>query len=638
MPSASHFAALEEPELLAEEIREFPTATTRRVTEPRTHPLTPFVDKLTAPPRRVVTKPTRLTARLEAAMHRFHRDLPASRVWTFDRSLPGPTIEVPRGVALEVMWENRLSGSLPVIVTVAPEYAVDGVPVQSTPGRSRGLPDPGTDALPGFSVVHLHGAMTYASSDGWAENVIVPGQQALDSYPNDQRATMLWYHDHVMGVTRFSVYAGLAGLWIVRDERERELELPEGPPYELPLLLADRNFDTTEDGRLTGDLLHKTDPDVMECFSPFTTVNGTVWPYLDVEPTTYRFRLLNGSNARTYRLVLTRDGEPDHERITQIGTEGGLLPAPVAIPAQGLVLASAERADLLVDFSDLGPGTELTLWNTATAPFDGAFADPATAGTADLEGLLPYPEVLRLRVTGGPRSSQRVPQALATDFRRTGRDELAGAVVRAIALVEQEAAVAGRPPMLTMRELAADPGADEPFITLVEPRADGTEGVTRWRTVATRFEDATTFFPMLHQPEIWRLVNLTGDTHPIHVHLDAFQVLDRHPATVEQPADGITTLGTSATVRIGQDREDGIHGLDDNERGLKDTVRVNPNEVVDILVRFDVFCGRYMYHCHILEHEDHDMMRPFVVMPAELMPFMDMHAGHGEHRGGGPTG
>jgi len=472
--------------------------------------------------------------------------------------------------------------------------------------------------------------MTQADSDGWAENLAAPGQQALDRYENDQRAAMLWYHDHVVGVTRFNVYAGLAGLWIVRDDRERELELSEVPPYELPLLLADRNFDTNGDGGITGDLLHKTDPQVMECFSPFTTVNGTVWPRLDVEPTTYRFRLLNGSNARTYRLVLTRDGEPDHGRITQIGTEGGLLLAPVSIPVQGLVLASAERADLLVDFSDLAPGTELTLWNTATAPFDGSVADATTAGRVDLDGLLPYPEVLRIRVTEGRRSRHRAPQVLATDFRRTGRDELGGAVVRAIALVEQEAEVEGEPPMLTMRELAADPAADEPFITLVESQAHGEERLTRWRTAATRFEDATTFFPTLHRPEIWRLINLTGDTHPIHVHLDAFQVLDRHPATVEQPDNGITTVGTSATVRIGQVLDDGIsHKLDDNERGLKDTVRVNPNEVVDIVVRFDVFCGRYMYHCHILEHEDHDMMRPFVIMPAELMPFMGMHASRG---------
>jgi FtsP/CotA-like multicopper oxidase with cupredoxin domain len=577
------------------------------------HPLTPFVDKLAVPPRRVVGERTRMTVRLEPAVHRFHRDLPPSRVWTYDGSVPGPTIDVRRGAELEVLWENHLSGTLPVVVTVAPEYAVDGVPAQCLPGRSGGRPDAAAAALTGFSVVHLHGGMTHAPSDGWTENIAAPGQALLDVYPNDQRAAMLWYHDHVMGVTRFNVYAGLAGLWIVRDERERELELPEGPPYEVPLVLADRNFDVDDSGAIAGRLVHKTDPEVMECFSPFTTVNGAVWPYLDVEPATYRFRVLNGSNARTYRLVLTRDGAPDHGRIAQIGAEGGLLPAPVPLPAQGLVLASAERADLLVDFSDLPPGTELTLWNTAAAPFDGTVVDPTAAGRVDLDGLLPYPEVLRIRVVEGRRSRFSPPRVLATDFRRTRRDELAGAVVRAIALVEQE----GDPPMLTMQELVAASRADDAFVTLVESQG-GVERVTHWRTVAARFEDATTFFPMLHEPEIWRLVNLTGDTHPIHVHLDAFQVLDRHPATVEQPD------GASTTVRIGQAPDDGIpHALDDNERGLKDTVRVNPNEVVDIVVRFDVFCGRYMYHCHILEHEDHDMMRPFVVMPAELMPFMD---------------
>jgi o-aminophenol oxidase len=595
----------------------------RRV-RPLNRTLTPFVDRLVVPPRRVFDSPGRLVVRLETATHRFHRDLPPSRVWAYDGSVPGPTIEVPRAVELEVLWDNHLEGPLPVVVTVAPESVADGVPVQCLPGRSGGEPDPAA-ALSGWSVTHLHGGLTQAPSDGWTENLIAPGQRALDSYPNDQRATMLWYHDHVMGVTRFDVYAGLAGLWIVRDEREHELELPEGPPYELPLVLADRNFDTDPRGQLTGELLHKTDPDVMECFGPFTAVNGTVWPYVEVEPTTYRFRVLNGSNARTYRLVLTRDGRPDHGRITQIGTEGGLLPAPVSLPSDGLVLASAERADLLVDFSDLPTGTELTLWNTAAAPFDGSHVDPAAAGNASLEGLLPYPEVLQIRVGEGRSWRRPAPSVLATDFRRTSRDEVAGAVARAIALVEHEADAEGMPPMLTLRELVADATTAEPVITIVEPGADGQESITRWRTVATRFEDRATFFPMLHRAEIWRFVNLTQDTHPMHVHLDHFQVLDRHPATIEQPEGGTTAAGTSAVVHIGQAPEDGIsHALDDNERGLKDTIRVNPNEVVDILVRFDTFCGRYMYHCHILEHEDGDMMRPFVVMPEELMPFMDM--------------
>jgi spore coat protein A len=309
-----------------------------------THPLTPFVDPLPFPRRLIVREPTRLVVRLEAAEHRFHRDFPSSRVWTYDGGLPGPTIDVSRGVQLEVLWENNLAGPLPVVVTVAPDAVVDGVPVQCTPGRSNGAPDPRAAALSGYSVVHLHGGMTQASSDGWTENIAAPGQALLDVYPNDQRAAMLWYHDHVMGVTRLNVYAGLAGLWIVRDERERELELPERPPHEVPLILADRNFDLDDHGRLTGDLLHKTDPEVMECFSPFTTVNGTVWPYLDVEPAMYRFRVLNSSNARTYGLVLTRGGEPDHERIRQIDSEAGLFVAPVPLPAQvGPPLDSSRR-------------------------------------------------------------------------------------------------------------------------------------------------------------------------------------------------------------------------------------------------------------------------------------------------------
>src|SRR5207248_10099370 len=127
----------------------------------------------------------------------------------------------------------------------------------------------------------------------------------------------------------------------------------------------DGNCNADEGGRLTDRLVHKTDPEAMEAPPPFTVVNGKVWPVLDVQPATYRFRVLNGSNARTYRLVLVHDGGPALESIVQIGTDHGLLRGPVSAPADGLVLASAERADLLVDFSDLAPGSELTVLNTA---------------------------------------------------------------------------------------------------------------------------------------------------------------------------------------------------------------------------------------------------------------------------------
>jgi spore coat protein A len=420
-----------------------------------------------------------------------------------------------------------------------------------------------------------------------------------------------------MGITKLDVYAGLAGLWIVRDERERELGLPEGPPFEVPLLIQDRNFDLDEQGRLTGRLVHKTDPEVMEAFPPFTVVNGKVWPVLEVRPATYRLRVLNGSNARTYRLVLVRDGAPELERITQIGTDHGLLLAPVPVPADGLVLASAERADLLVDFSDLAPGTELTVLNTAAAPFDGSsFPVEDADKAADLEGLLPYPQVLRVRVAGEAASRGPIPRELATDFELPAAEALAAAPRRAIALVERE--LEGMPNMLTMRELAVATDDDAPAVILV----DGDQ-TTRYRVVAAHFEDATTFFPMLGRYEVWQLINLTGDTHPIHLHLDPFQLLSRRPTRYEIPEGGIGDRDLVATVTVERDSEDGLdHVIDENELGLKDTVRVNPNEIVEIAVRFTTYSGRFMYHCHILEHEDRDMMRPFVTMAPELMPFM----------------
>src|SRR6266508_1058551 len=542
-----------------------------------TSPLTPFVDALPLPARRLAREHQgSLRVRLRTGSHRFHRDLPESRVWTYDGSLPGPTIEAERGHPVRVDWRNELEGKLPVAVTLAPT-ATDrnGIPVQCLPGLSGGVPDANAASLPGFAVVHLHGGLTAAAYDGWAENIFAPGQHAVGDYAMDQRAALLWYHDHVMSVTRFTVYAGHAGLWIVRDERERDLGLPEGPPLEVPLLLQDRNFGQDHQGRLTGELVHKTDPGTMEAFAPFTTVNGKVWPVLEVRRATYRLRVVNGSNARTFRLVLLGDAGPELDRISQIGTDGGLLRAPVAVPPDGLVLASAERADLLVDFSDLAPGSELTLVNTATAPFDGApFPAERALWAANLDGLLPYPDVMRFRVVPGPSMRRPVTQQLATDSAPPTDRDLAGAV-------------------------------------------------RRFRTAACHFEDTVTFCPVLGRWEVWQLINLTGDTHPIHIHLNPFHVLARRPIMVTVPDGGITDTATSARVHLGRSPDDALeHVLDANEQGLKDTVRVNPNEIVELAVRFEGFSGRYMYHCHILEHEDRDMMRPIVVMPEQLGPFM----------------
>jgi spore coat protein A len=215
------------------------------------------------------------------------------------------------------------------------------------------------------------------------------------------------------------------------------------------------------------------------------------------------------------------------------------------------------------------------------------------------------------------REPIRTRQELATDFEAPAPESLASAPRRAIALVERE--LDGEPNMLTMRELAVAWDAETgPLVTV----RDG-DTTIRYRAVAAHFEDATTFFPMLGEYEVWQLINLTGDTHPIHIHLDPFQILSRRAIRYEIPAGGIGDRDLSAAVILERAPDDTLdHAIDDNERGLKDTIRVNPNEIVEIAVRFTNYSGRYMYHCHILEHEDRDMMRPFVTMPAELMPFM----------------
>ena len=626
-------------------------------------PLAPFVDPLPIPSRMIAREQKgRLVVSMRLSKHQFHRDLRLSSVWGYDGTVPGPTIEVERGHPVAVEWRNELKGPLPVVVTSAPQHAdASGVPVQCVPGLSGGTADPKTAAFSGHAIVHLHGGLTPAVYDGWAENLIAPGQSLVFYYPMDQRAALLWYHDHVMGVTKFDVYAGLSGLWIVRDEREREIGLPERPPYEIPLLIQDRNFETDDKGQLTGRLLHKTDPEVMEAFPPFTVVNGKIWPVLEVHQAQYRFRVLNGSNARTYRLVLFKDGRPEINRIIQIGTDHGLLGSPISVPSDGLLLASAERADLLIDFSDLPAGSELTLFNTARAPFDGS-RFPATNAeyAADLDGLLPYPQVMRFRVVAGRTTAQPLPKVLATDYSPPILRELVAAPHRVIVLVERE--LEGEPNMLTLRELAPVAENDDSEHMKMQGMGEmGHQGMdmkqmhmgersmqveipkgeishdyrgptvtvtdagqtTRYRVVASHFEDTTTFFPVLDQHEVWQLLNLTGDTHPIHLHLDPFQIISRRPIRYKIPKGAIEDVAISAAVELERDPNDTLdHQIDDNERGLKDTIRVNPNEIVEIDVRFTKYCGRYMYHCHILEHEDRDMMRPFVTMPRELMPFM----------------
>jgi len=216
---------------------------------------------------------------MRPAQVQLHSELPPSEVWTYEGSLPGPTIEVSRGQRVQVEWINAIPADEPYPITVV--TAPDGT--QMEPGRSGRSANQIVARLSPWTVVHLHGGRTAAVSDGWTENATFSGQSTTSDYANDQQATLLWYHDHAMGNTRFNVYTGLAGLYIIRDAEEAALHLPAGP-YEIPLLIQDRNLETAPGGSLTGRLLHKVEDGTMEFFGrPFTLVNGTIWPHLPVE-------------------------------------------------------------------------------------------------------------------------------------------------------------------------------------------------------------------------------------------------------------------------------------------------------------------------------------------------------------------
>src|SRR5216683_1005852 len=557
--------------------------------------LTKFKDCLRVPPilRPQQMDDQRYTLRIQMrpAQVQLHSELPPSEVWTYEGSLPGPTIEVSRGQRLQVEWINAIPGdeSYPITAVTAP----DGT--QNEPGRS-GRPANSTVAtLPPWTVVHLHGGRTAAVSDGWTENTIFSGQSTTSDYANDQQATLLWYHDHAMGITRFNVYAGLAGLYLIRDAEEAALHLPAGP-YEIPLLIQDRNLETAPDGSLTGRLLHKVEDDTMEFFGPFTLVNGTIWPYLPVEARQYRFRVLNGSNARTYRLVLLDEsGTPVHAHIKQIGTDGGLLGQPVDIPRDGLILSPAERADLIVDFRTLR-GQRLTLVNTAGAPFDNSPASQPP-GTPDPENRLPHPEVMEFRVSSQPVDDPFVlPPTLSSSYRRLEHDRLPPAHQhRVVAMVEYPDG------MLTFHELAEVSNGDAVSGEALIVIADEQGKTVRYRTIAQHFEDTVNWFVAYGSTEVWSIVNLTEDTHPFHVHLVQFQALGRDLYKKDgfHPETGATTEPIS------------FHGhgtLDANELGWKDTVRVNPGEMVSKATTAEGITGRYMFKWHILEHEVHDWM------------------------------
>ncbi|MDG4533938.1 multicopper oxidase domain-containing protein [Streptomyces sp. AV19] len=600
--------------------------------EPRTpeDAPTPYLDPLPVPP--VIraggqSDGTGLEIELREALACVHSELPPTTVWGYEGQVPGPTIEVRRDERIRISWRNGIAGTMPVTAVEVPFVPGPGAVQASTrPGREGAAPVKAVADLPAWTVTHVHGAVTGGGNDGWAENAVVYGDAQLSEYPNAHRATAWWYHDHAMNITRWNVFAGLLGMYLVRDAEEDALGLPSGA-YEIPLIVADRNFDTDEDGRLTGDLLHKTldlgpDPEtgkhVTFAFTgPYTLVNGVLWPHLDVGARWYRFRLLNASNARTYNLVLL----DEHDRVVsgavhQIGSDGGLLPRPVALdfgPGRPqLTVAPAERMDLLVDFRALR-GTKARLVNVATAP----------PGQADPPNDLPFPQVMEFRVGEEPRDDPfELPAVLSPSFRRIAVKKHHRH--RLVVITEPGTTGGGGHPELWEMQEVPNGSVSVPSDGVIQ--LTGQDGTTRtYRRAARTFDDTLGFKASHGDLEVWNLLNISRFTHPLHVHLADFQLLERQP--VDSGGFDLALGGTRTPVVPDTTRPVPVAP---NEQGWKDVFRVPGHQMVTVAGRFTGAYGRFMYHCHLLEHEDMGMMRPFVVMPPEVMVF-DHHMPDHDH-------
>ncbi|KAA2256546.1 multicopper oxidase domain-containing protein [Solihabitans fulvus] len=565
--------------------------------------LTLFRDPLRIPP---VLRPRsrggvgELVVRMSAARVRLHSELPETTVWGYGGRFPGPTIEVRRGERLRVSWVNALRGGYPVLSVVGTTTPPADPAEASLPGydRARYRASDAVSMLPPWTVTRLHGADTPCPRG----NAVLPGDSQLAEYTNDQPAAAQWYHDHAMAITRWNMTSGLLGLYLIRDDEEDALELPSGR-REVPLIICDRNLDTDAEGRLTGRLLHKveaagptdhgTSVGTRPFAGPFTLVNGGIWPHMVVEPRWYRFRVLNASNARTYRLALTHRDESGVRRVPEaavrlIGTDAGLLGAPVPV-GDDLVLAPGERADLLVDFGAFR-GDSLRLLDTS---------QDAPLGEPDPAASLVEPAVMEFRVNRHQGWGRfELPAVLSPGYRRLDRESLpAGHRRRLVALVPP--GTTGRPEMWELEP--AGPG-EAGVLTL--RRADGRPVL--YRRLSRGPGDPVAFRVAHGSWEVWDFVNLGGPgrqpTFPVHIHPVRFQILGRARCLV----DGATATWAADCA------------LSAHEQGWKDVVRVGPGELVSVAAQFTGGTGQFGYHCQILEYQD-TMSRPFAVVPRQIL-------------------
>jgi FtsP/CotA-like multicopper oxidase with cupredoxin domain len=578
---------------------------------------------------------------------------------------PAFTIEAKWKAPVQVTWMNQLYDGpwggntgqyLPHLLAV--DQTLHWANPPGGPGNTdrHGMEqEPYTGPVP--IVTHLHGGHSTEESDGFAEAWYLPpagnipaGYASVGShydafkaqfaskfgvtwapgsatfrYDNDQDATTMWYHDHSLGMTRSNVYAGPAGFYLLRGgPRDEVTGLPGPAPalgdpvgmsyYEIPIAIQDRSFN--DDGSLfypdnraffegleLSQLQIPFIPDIAcdgaesdispiwnpEFFGNAMVVNGKAWPYLNVEQRRYRFRFLNGCNSR-FLILKMSNGLP----FWQIGAEGGFLPAPVQLPQ--LLMGPAERADVIIDFSNVAVGTEIVLLNVGPdEPFGGGEPDE-DFDSADAETT---GKVMLFRVgsrmgpdRSTPPSELVLPalaplKAMADVTRKVTLNEADSATVRVV--THEDGSIV----------LACDDPDAEPFgpkhALLGTLAGDGTSTSLGW-------DDAITENPKVSDTEVWEIYNFTADAHPIHIHEVMFAVVDRQK--LETDEEGIAV---EPAVLVGSPIPPFAW-----ETGRKDTVIAYPGEVTRVKALYDR-AGLFVWHCHIVEHEDHEMMRPYRV-------------------------
>ena len=457
---------------------------------------------------------------------------------------PAFTIEATRDKALSITYESQLT------TTVLQSYLT----VDQTVHWANPLNIPMDSALrrqpyygPVPVVTHLHGGEVASESDGgpdaWFTSTggkgpayTYGGVTQNYTYPNKQEATTLFYHDHCLGATRLNLYAGLVGFYLIRDQFDTGLEsnplkLPAGK-YEAEIAIQDKMFDTNgqllfPDGYPAGMNGPPPNPDIHpfwnpEFFGDAIVVNGKTWPYMDVEPRRYRFRIVDGANARFFRLFLDTKLP-----FFVIGTDGGLLDKPVR--SRNLLIAPGERVDVIVDFAGFA-GKTVLLTNSAKAPFPaGTSPDPNTIG-----------QIMQFRVgttvTGGIDNSFDPSVSGAT---------IRGGAGQPSAIVRLSNSIGGlgagvTPSVKRMLTLKEVPGPGGPIIVL----CNNTEFEGKRLAVSMDTAGALmlgdpipgsvpvgpnyhTELPVKGATEQWDIINLTADAHPIHIHLVQFQLINR---------------------------------------------------------------------------------------------------------------